>query len=106
MRTLILRDFKDGIIMGIFKKNNRKNGKIKRLGRDRIIRKEERNEINKRYPSDERGDFGNQSGLYYRLPKNKQDTIMSIIAVLEGETDVHPAEIFSHPKVKPFSQTR
>ena len=76
------------ILIDIIKKNNRINNKAKKIPRDRITGKEERKEINKGYSSDKGGDFGNRSGLYYRLSKKKQKNIISIIAALEKEIEV------------------
>ena len=63
---------------------DRKSNKTKSLDKNGIDRKDKKNEINKKYSSDEQSDFGNKSG-FYRLPKNKQNTIMSIIDVLEND---------------------
>jgi hypothetical protein len=71
------------INIDIFKKNNRKSNN--KTNTKHIIKdKKEVEEINKKYLNDKKNDFGNKSG-FYRLPKNKQKTIMSIIDVLENE---------------------
>lgn len=71
------------ISIDIFKKNS---GKINNKINNKHINnsKKEIKEINKKYLNDKKNDFGNESG-FYRLPKNKQKAIMSIIDALENE---------------------
>lgn len=71
------------INIDIFNKNNRK-GNNKGNNKHIINDKKDLEEINKKHLNDNKKDFGNKSG-FYRLPKNKQKTIMSIIDVLENE---------------------
>jgi hypothetical protein len=72
-------------IIDILNKNKGKNAKLKKINKNRIKKKDDKNKIDKRSSDNKKSGFGNQSGLYHRLPKKKQSIIKSIIDILEKE---------------------
>ncbi len=73
-------------IFGIFKKEKRRSGVDRRKNKTHQYDGEEkRGSSDRRSKKDRRNQVGRRSGIYYKLPDKRQNTVDDIVKILEYE---------------------
>jgi hypothetical protein len=73
-------------ILGIFKREKRRSGIDRRKANaHQYTAQERRKNSDRRSKKDRRKDVGRRSGIYYKLPDRRKDTVDDIVKILEYE---------------------